>query len=241
MMVNLDVSDIADIATASEAYASRFSGAVGSWLLAVQEKAVLELIGAANARSILDVGGGHGQLAFPLVREGFALTVAGSSDECCKRVQPLLESGRCAFVKCNFPALPFADASFDIVVSVRYLSHSPHWQQMISEMCRVARKAVILDYPRLNGFNLLAGPLFALKKRLEGNTRNYLSFTDEQIREAFEQNAFKFAGQRNQFCLPMVLHRILKQPGLSAWLEKTCQSAGIAACFGTPAVIRMER
>ena len=46
-------------------------------------------------------------------------------------------------------ALAFADRSFDAVVSLRVLMHTPDWRQCLAELCRVARERVVFDYPAL--------------------------------------------------------------------------------------------
>ena len=57
----------ADIETASDDYASRFSGAIGKWMLKKQSDIVLDLLGNNTKVKLLDVGGGHAKLARPLV------------------------------------------------------------------------------------------------------------------------------------------------------------------------------
>ncbi len=69
----------ADVETSSEAYARRFSGAVGGWFLAVQADATLDLLRPFPRARIVDVGGGHGQLAAPLAEAGHDVTVVGST------------------------------------------------------------------------------------------------------------------------------------------------------------------
>ena len=64
--------ETADIETSSDGYAQRFAGAVGAWFLRVQEDATLRLLHAFPNARILDVGGGHGQLAPPLYAMGIA-------------------------------------------------------------------------------------------------------------------------------------------------------------------------
>ena len=63
--------ETADIETSNDDYATRFCGKVGAWMLGMQERGVLKLLAAAVPRgaAVLDVGGGHGQLAEPLCRE----------------------------------------------------------------------------------------------------------------------------------------------------------------------------
>jgi len=68
-----------DVATSSDDYARRFARPVGEWFLSVQEQACLDLVRPWRGGSVLDVGGGHAQVAVPLAREGYAVTVLGST------------------------------------------------------------------------------------------------------------------------------------------------------------------
>ena len=70
--------ETADIHTSSDEYATRFSGAAGTWMLDVQEQITRRLLRGFEGSSVLDVGGGHGQLAIPLCRDGWRVTVLGS-------------------------------------------------------------------------------------------------------------------------------------------------------------------
>ncbi|MBX7138272.1 MAG: class I SAM-dependent methyltransferase [Oligoflexia bacterium] len=240
-MASLSISETADIDTSSEDYARRFAGPAGEWLLQVQSAAVLQLAGAGEDRAVLDVGGGHAQLAPPLIEAGFRVMVAGSSQSCAERLRAALAGGRCDFIACSLLRLPFDDRSYDTVVSVRYLSHCPVWQDCIKELCRVAARRVIVDYPRRGGFNSFYKMLFGFKKKLEGNTRDYLTFSDSEIEGAFEAAGFQAERQIGQFVLPMVFHRILKRPAVSAMLERMLGGLGLAARFGTPVIASWVR
>src|SRR5512139_706652 len=79
--------ETADIETSSEDYAGRFAGPVGAWFLKVQENATLEMLAGYLGCTILDVGGGHGQLTGPLLDNGHNVTVFGSSDVCIERIR----------------------------------------------------------------------------------------------------------------------------------------------------------
>ena len=139
--------ETADIHTSSDEYATRFAGAAGAWMLAVQEKITRRLLRGFEGASVLDVGGGHGQLAVPLARDGWNVTVLGSDESCRHRVREVVDSGACRFVVGNAIALPFPDKSFDAVLCFRLLTHCERWPELVRELCRVARKAVIVDYP----------------------------------------------------------------------------------------------
>ncbi|MHB8834143.1 MAG: class I SAM-dependent methyltransferase [Candidatus Methylomirabilia bacterium] len=231
----------ADIETASDDYASRFSGPAGAWMLEVQESAVRTLLGAAGGRTLLEVGGGHGQLAGPLARAGWRVTVHGSDATCARRIEPLLATGAVQFVAGDILALPFPDRSFDCVVSVRLLPHCARWPALVAEMCRVARQAVIVDYPTSESLNRVAPALFGAKKRLEKNTRAFTLFTHREVEAAFAAGGCAAAGRSGEFFLPMVLHRALRCRPCSSALEALARAAGLTRRWGSPVVARFVR
>ena len=235
------LTETADIETSSAGYAARFAGPAGEWMLGVQEAATLSLMPASTAVSVLDVGGGHGQLARPLCGRGFRVTVVGSDESCRIRISDLIEKGSCQFVTGNLVELPFSNRSFDVVISFRLLPHCGAWPVLIRELCRVSRRAVIVDYPTSQGLNAMAPALFGAKKKLEGNTRAWRMFRHSEIEDEFAKQGFALAGRVSQFFLPMVLHRMLKCPRLSAGLEAVCRSVGITRRWGSPVIVKFER
>ena len=150
-----DYLETEDIETSSEEYASRFSGEVGHYFLDQQERLTFELLDQSSCRTILDVGGGHAQLAVPLVKNGFDVTVTGSSDACRKRLDTLSPDESFTYRTCDMLHLPYPDKSFDVVLAFRLLPHVTRWQELVSEMCRVAKSFVIVDYPDIRSFNFL--------------------------------------------------------------------------------------
>jgi len=246
-----DYPETADIETSNDDYATRFKGAVGAWLLATQERGVMRLLCSGgrvvrqaddtSAATILDIGGGHGQLAFPLVRAGYDLTVIGSDASCDHRIKELTGSGKVKFEVGNVIALPYADKSFDIVVSVRMLTHCERWKELVKEMCRVSRGVVITDYPTCQSLNAAAPALFGAKKKYEKNTRTWKLFRHAEVRDAFTAAGYTETGRYAQFFLPMVIHRALKCKPLSALMETVCRALGLTRVWGTPVVARYEQ
>ena len=230
---------MADVETSSENYARRFSGPAGVWMLKVQERIVLEMLAARQRASILDVGGGHGQLAEPLCRRGHQVTVLGSSASCESRISHLTRSGLCAFQIGNLIDLPYPDNSFDVAISFRLMTHCSRWQALISELCRVACHAVIVDYPTSQGLNAMAPLLFSAKRALEGDTRTWKLFRHQQILETFESCGFRALERRAQFFLPMVLHRTLQSRTVSLSSEALFRAVGLTALWGSPVIVQM--
>ncbi len=232
--------ETADIHTSSDEYATRFSGPAGEWMLAVQETITRRLMRGFEGSAVLDVGGGHGQLAVPLCRDGWAVTVLGSDESCRHRIRAVVETGACRFVVGDVIRLPFPDRSFDLVLCFRLLTHCERWPELVRELCRVARKAVIVDYPTGQSLNAIAPALFGAKKKFEKNTRTWALFRHRQVIDEFAKNGFGPAATGKQFFLPMVLHRMLKSRALSALAEAVCRALGLTRLWGSPVIVRFE-
>lgn len=230
----------ADVHASSNEYAGRFAGGVGRWMLQMQEAALLSMV-SEHAECVLDIGGGHGQTARPLYQAGKSVTVLGSSPACASQLSDEIEAG-CVSFKCgNLLQLPFGERAFDLVVSFRLMSHCTAWQTLIAEMCRVADRSVIFDYPSWISSNFLTPVLFRIKRGIEGNTRQYRIFTTSELRNEFAKHGFICTAVRKQFFFPMGLHRAMKRPRVSKFLEYCASSCGLTRLFGSPVIIRFER
>lgn len=233
--------ETADIHTSADEYATRFAGKTGAWMLEVQEKIALDFLRQSGAKTVLDVGGGHGQIARPLVRAGCDVTVLGSAPECEHRIRDLTASGGCRFVVGNVIALPFPDRSFDAVVSFRLVTHCERWPLLIAELCRVARTVVIVDYPTSQSVNSIAPALFDAKKKVEKNTRPWRLFRHDEVIGEFSKHGFRVAQRTGQFFFPMVVHRMLKTKPLSVALEGIARALGLSRRWGSPVIVSLKR
>ncbi|RMF03783.1 MAG: class I SAM-dependent methyltransferase [Chloroflexi bacterium] len=242
MILTVTFPETADIETSSEDYARRFSGNVGRWFLEIQERATLDMLAALpQAKTILDVGGGHGQLAPALVNAGYNVTILGSDAICKKRVANLVDRGQCKFEVGNILDLPYPDQSFDVVISYRLLPHVTRWQEYLAELSRVARTAVLLDYPEVRSINYISPLLFTVKKNLEGNTRPFTCFKAKELAAEFKKHGFMASKRYPEFFLPMVLHRKLNTVGISSVLERLCRIIGLTGWLGSPVILQVIR
>jgi SAM-dependent methyltransferase len=231
----------ADVETSSEAYARRFAGPVGAWFLEVQARLTLGLLRPWPGASVLELGGGHGQLTRALVEAGHAVTVYGSQASCAERVRPLLESGRARFETGDLLRAPFPDRAFDLVLAYRLLPHVRRWEALVTELCRLAGHAVVVDYPTRRSVNAVAGLLFGWKRDVEGDTRPFRVFADSELGGVFGRAGFRATGRRPQFVVPMALHRALRLPRASRAVEALAAALGLRRAFGSPVLLRLER
>ena len=233
-------SEQADLDPSTDRYARRFEGPAGEWLLSRQTEALRELISPWPGATVLDIGGGHGQIARPLLEDGFSVRVRASTEEALGRVAALdhpnleIETG-------SLFRLPQPDRSVDIVTSFRILAHIGKWQMLLQEMARVARQAVIVDFPIPGGANALEPLFFGLKKRTEGDTRRYQTIRRSDVRSCLADQGLTDFSEIGQFVLPMVLHRKLGSPAISSTLEGCLRVFRLPSAIGTPVVLRASR
>ncbi len=243
-MNDLAIADIgapdADLDPSGDRYAARFAGPAGEYLLTRQTEALQGFLHDLPGASILDVGGGHGQSARPLLAAGHPVTVVSSSRAAWGQVadldHPLLQRHVGPLLR-----LPFDDQSFDVVLALRMMAHVGEWQTLLAEMTRVARRAVIVDFPLPGGANRAKPLLLWAKKRAEGNTRDYATMARRDVHACLGGHGFGVAGEVGQFVLPMVLHRMLKAPRVSHGCEAALRAIGLDRRFGTPVVLRADR
>lgn len=231
----------ADVETSSDAYALRFRGAVGAWFLDVQARTTLALLAPFPGARVLDVGGGHGQLAGPLADAGHAVTVYGSDERCRARVDALVAAGRVRFASGDLMHAPFEDRSFDVALSFRLLPHVAAWPALVAELCRLAARAVVVDYPTRRSVNAFAGAFFDAKKNVERDTRPFAVFSDREVADAFAAHGFRVTARRPQFLFPMALHRAHGRGGLGRALEAVPRALRVTQALGSPVILRAER
>ncbi|MFT5697734.1 MAG: ubiquinone/menaquinone biosynthesis C-methylase UbiE [Desulforhopalus sp.] len=235
-------SETVDITTATSDYASRFTGAIGEYFLQRQTETTLSLLSDLPKAKVLDVGGGHAQLAEPLVKNGFDVTVTGSDDSCKKRLIQQIPQVDFEYTTCDYLHLPFVDRSFDVVIAFRLLSHVENWPRLIAELTRVAKHCVIFDYTDKRSMNILYNQFFELKKKMEGETtRPFNIYNRAEIKRELKDNGFQSPSLRPQYFCPMVLHRRLNNPRLTAVAESGFLYTGLTRVLGSPIIVRSNR
>lgn len=230
----------ADIVTASAAYALRFEGTVGAYFLEVQTRTTLELLAPWPGATVLDVGGGHGQLLGPLLDAGHDVTVYGSHEGARARIAARLDGARARFQAGDLLRSRWPERAFDVVTCYRLLAHVTAWRDLVAELCRLARRAVLVDYPTRRSVNAAAEMLFAAKKRVEGDTRPFAVFRDRDVKAAFAAHGFDVTARRPEFFAPMALHRVVGRGKISRAVETTARGLGLVRALGSPVILRAE-
>jgi SAM-dependent methyltransferase len=232
----------ADVETASFEYARRFDSPVGRWMLERQLAVTLDLLRDKKSSTILDVGGGHGQVAPALSRHGHQVTVLASSPAAVSSaLRPSLRSGAVRLLVGDLREPPVEARSFDIVLSYRLLAHAYDLPGLITGLTRPAERTVIVDYATTRSFNAASELLFSAKKRVEKNTRPFQVMRDAQVAFLFGEGGCYPVAWHPQFFWPMALHRALGSVPIARALEAPMAALGLRALFGSPVITRFDR
>ena len=124
--------------------------------------------GRSRARASSTSAAGTASSRRPLAEAGHDVTVVGSREACRARVQRLVDGGRVRFQAADLLRLPFGARAFDVALAFRLLPHVARWRELVAELCRVASRAVIVDYPTRRSINAVAAPLFGAEEARRG-------------------------------------------------------------------------
>jgi ubiquinone/menaquinone biosynthesis C-methylase UbiE len=128
-------------------------GQLADW---VEKEALFALLPEIKGRRVLDVGCGTGNISLTLAQQGAHVVGLDASGPMLAKA--LDKVGRAdfsiAWVRGEAGRLPFADESFDIVLSILALDFMADRESVIQEMVRVLRPGGFLAVAMLNRYSL---------------------------------------------------------------------------------------
>lgn len=233
----------ADPETARTFDARRFGGPIGELIASTQAQVLVSLVGTVRDRAILDVGTGTGRAAVLLALEGANMTAVDASSEmlAVARRRAVEEGVSVRFLVGDAHALDFPDRSFDAAVSLRVIMHTPGWRRCITELCRVADRLVIVDYPSAHSFAAVESIARGIAHALGLETEPYRVFTDRAIAAAFASQGFRIRSVHRQFVFPIAFHKAIGSRRFTTAIERVLDRVGLLGLFGSPITIVAER
>jgi ubiquinone/menaquinone biosynthesis C-methylase UbiE len=233
----------ADPAMARSFENQRFGGPIGELVASTQAQVIVKMIGRTEGRRIIDVGTGAGRAALMLAREGALVTAVDASEE-----MLLVARARAAdamvtvnFLRGDAHDLQFEDRVFEVGVCLRVLMHAPDWNRCISELCRVADRLVIFDYPSFSSAAALESAGRRVKHVAGGRTEPYRVFRRASIERALRQSGFRIRSMHRQFVLPIQFHRLVGSRRFTELSEHLLDRIGLLRLFGSPVTVCAER
>lgn len=230
----------------------RFSGPVGEYLLETQEALLMagfSPLGSGQAGApltgctLLDVGTGTGRAAIGLARAG--ATVVGV-DASTQMLEVARERAAAAGVAVTFDtgdahALPFPARHFDGAVSLRVLMHTPDWSRCVGELCRVARRRVIVDFPSMSSLAAVESAARHVRRAAGRPVEAYRVMSERSVVAAFEAHGYRVVDVHRQFVLPIALHKAVGAFGLTRGVERVLAAVGLLWLAGSPVTMVAER
>lgn len=233
----------ADPAMAERFEGMRFSGPIGRMLAGAQEQVIAAFLAPVAGRTMLDVGTGTGRAAIALARRGALVTGVDASAEMLAVARRTAEAAGVSvtFAQEDAHRLGFDDATFDAVICLRVLMHTPDWRQSLGELCRVARHRVVFDYPALASAALLQSLARRVAHAAGARVEAYRVFTDASVRDALRTRGFRIVDMHRQFVLPIALHKRINSEAATRRIEAALTRAGLNRLLGSPVTVVAER
>ncbi len=232
----------ADPAMAEAFDALRFSGPIGTLIAEEQERVMAGFLAPLQGRTVLDVGTGTGRAAIALAKRGAVVTGVDASPEMLAVARRrAAEAGvGVTFAAGDAHRIDLPDRSFDAVVCLRVLMHTPGWKQSLGELCRLARTRVVFDYPALAS----AAAIQAAFRRVAyagGRVEAYRVFSDRAVSRALDAHGFRVRDAHRQFVLPIAVHKLMGSRAATERIERALFRVGLTGLIGSPVTIVAER
>jgi ubiquinone/menaquinone biosynthesis C-methylase UbiE len=233
----------ADPAMARSFESRRFGGPIGEYVASSQARVLANMVGRIQDRSILDVGTGAGRAAILMARGGARVTAVDASEQMLEvaRQRAAEERLKIKFIRGDAHALQFSDREFDVALCLRVLMHAPDWRRCLAELCRVAERLVIFDYPAAMSAALLESMSRRVVHTLGARTEAYRVFSDRAIRRALDQSNFRVRSLHRQFVMPIQFHRAIGSRKFTIWSEDLLDRVGLLQRLGSPVTVVAER
>jgi len=233
----------ADPATARTFDDRRFGGPIGELVAREQAGVLARFLDPIAGRTIVDVGTGTGRAALQLAQAGAHVTGIDASEQ---MLAVARQRAAAAATAVNFQigdahALPFPDRNFDAAVCLRVLMHTPDWRHSVAELCRVADRFVVADFPSAASVALVQALWRRALHAAGVRTEAYRVFSRGEIARAFRTGGFRIRGIHRQFVLPIALHKAIGSLRFTETSERALAAVGLLAVFGSPVTIVAER
>jgi SAM-dependent methyltransferase len=233
----------ADPAMAEAFDALRFSGPIGRLIADTQERVIAEFLAPVAGRTVLEVGTGTGRAAMALAARGAAVTGVDASAEMLAVAERRAKDAgiHVTYAAGDAHGLAFPDRSFDAVICLRVLMHTPDWRQSLRELCRVARDRVVFDYPARSSAAAVQAAVRHAAHALGSRVEAYRVFGAGAIRSELAANGFRLADSHRQFVLPIAFHKRLNSAAATGRIEGALERAGLTRLLGSPVTVVAER
>lgn len=215
----------------------RFGTGVGEWIKQTQEQVVFSRLPDVSGWKVIDVGAGTGRFTIAFLERGSTVVACDASEEMLKVLRSKVTNPALETKQVDAQHLPFPDHSFDCAVSFRMLMHVVDWKRALTELCRVSRDWIVIDFPPRRGFLRFAPLLHSLKKPFSKNLQAYKVLSVYEVQEVLRSQKYEVHAIDAGYFLPIAVHRILRSTTMMRLVEKGFAAIGVTRHFGSPVTI----
>jgi ubiquinone/menaquinone biosynthesis C-methylase UbiE len=192
---------------------------------------------------MLDVGTGTGRAGLALARRGARVTGVDASAEMLEVAARRAASERLdvRFFRADAHHLSFADRTFDAVVCLRVLMHTPDWRGSLRELARVTGRHLVIDFPRRSSVAAVQAGWRRLSYACGAKVQPYRVFPDHLIHGELHRLGFAVTATHCQFVLPIAVHKRIGSTAFTIGTERVLASLGLLTRFGSPVTLVAER
>jgi 2-polyprenyl-3-methyl-5-hydroxy-6-metoxy-1,4-benzoquinol methylase len=236
-------SAYADPAMAQSFEEKRFGGPIGEYIAATQARVLANMVGRIQDRPILDIGTGTGRAAILMARGGAVVTAIDASEQMLEvaRQRAAREHAQVRFERGDAHALRFGEKEFDVAICLRVLMHAPDWRRCLAEMCRVAERLVVFDYPAAASVALVESVARRVLHAFGARTEPYRVFSKRDIERALAESGYRVRSVHRQFVLPIAFHKLVGSRRFTERVEGFLERLGMLKRFGSPVTLVAER
>ena len=222
---------------------THFGGPIGQLVAEKEARVLLDFVGDLREKMVLDVGTGTGRVALALARQGAHVTGVDASLEMLKVARTRLAAAQMnvTFLPGDAHALAFPDQSFDMAVSLRMLMHTIDWRNCLAELCRVARRRIVFDYPPTWSAPALQVGMRRVMRLAGRNVETYRVISPTSVRSVLAANGFDVVELHRQFVLPIAFHKLIGSRAFTEGAERILAAVGLLRVFGASVTIAAER
>ncbi len=221
---------------------TRFGGAIGEFLKRNQESIVFSQLPPLAGWKVIDVGAGTGRFSLPFLEQGAGVTACDASEEMMKVLRSKTDNARLQTLVVDAHQIPFPDRDFDCAVSFRILMHVIDWKKVLSELCRVSKDWVIIDFPPKRGFLRFTPVLHYLRKAFNPEKlQDYRILQPEEVYAELKKNGFEIIRLDHGYFLPIAVHRFVKSLKFSQGAEKFFSAVHWTERVGAPITVLARR
>ena len=137
--------------------------------------------------------------------------------------------------------LEFGDRSVDEVVCLRVLMHTPDWRRSLAELCRVADRRIVIDYPSRRSFAAVQSLGRRAASWFVPGVEAYRVMSPRAISAALKTSGFQVVRQHRLFVLPIAFHKKIGSERFTRAIEASLAQLGLLRLFGSPITLVAER